>query len=57
MAIDLGLFEAFPAEVRQIAPGVFQVVPGLRFEPSTIVGRATLAAKLVAYRQMFLAGA
>lgn len=57
VAIDLGLFEAFPAEVRQIAPGVFQAVPGPRFEPSTTVGRATLAAKLVAYRQMFLAGA
>jgi len=57
VAIDLGLFEAFPAEVRQIAPGVFQAVPGPRFEPSTTVSRATLAAKLVAYRQMFLAGA
>jgi serine protease AprX len=55
-AINLGLFEAFPAEVRQIAPGQYQVIPGPRFEPMTTVTRATLAAKLVAYRQLYTTG-
>jgi len=40
IAIDKGLMEAFPAEVRQIAPGQFQAIPGPRFEPSRIVKRA-----------------
>jgi serine protease AprX len=57
VGLNLGLFEAYPAEVRQISPGVFQAVPGPRFEPATTVDRATLAGKLVAYRQLFLAGA
>lgn len=34
LAIHKGLFEAFPAEVRPIAPGQFVVVPGPRFEPA-----------------------
>jgi serine protease AprX len=55
-AIDLGLFEAFPAEVRQIGPGQFQALPGPRFEPATTVTRATLAAKLVTYRQLYTTG-
>lgn len=57
VAINLGLFETYPAEVRQIAPGVYQAIPGPRFEPATTVNRAAFAVKLVAYRQMFLAGA
>lgn len=56
LAIDKGLFEAFPAEVRQVAPGQFIVVPGPRFEPATTVTRATLAGKLNAYRALFTAG-
>jgi hypothetical protein len=56
VAINLGLFEAFPAEVRQIAPGQFIVVPGPRFEPATSVSRATLAAKLNTYRSLFTTG-
>ncbi|MFY9622665.1 MAG: S8 family serine peptidase [Pyrinomonadaceae bacterium] len=40
IAIDKGLMEAFPAEVRQIAPGQFQAIPGPRFEPSRVVKRA-----------------
>ena len=56
IAIDKGLFEAFPAEVRQIAPGQFIAVPGPRFEPATTVTRATLAAKLLTYKQVFTAG-
>jgi hypothetical protein len=56
IAINLGLFEAFPAEVRQIAPGQFIVVPGPRFEPATNVSRATLATKLNTYRTLFTTG-
>lgn len=56
LAIDKGLFEAFPAEVIQIAPGVFQAVPGPRFEPATTVKRSTLAIKLNSYRQLFTTG-
>jgi serine protease AprX len=56
IAINNGLFEAFPAEVIQIAPGQFQALPGPRFEPNTTVSRATLAVKLNAYRQLFTTG-
>ena len=40
LALDKGLMEAFPAEVRQIGPGQFQAIPGPRFEPSRVVKRA-----------------
>lgn len=56
IAIDKGLFEAFPAEVIQISPGVYQAVPGPRFEPGTSVRRSTLAVKLNIYRQLFSTG-
>jgi serine protease AprX len=56
LALDKGLFEAFPAEVRQIAPGQFVVIPGPRFEPATTVTRSTLAEKLITYRQLFATG-
>ena len=56
VAIDKGLFEAFPAEVIQTGPGQFQVLPGPRFEPNSNVTRATLAAKLNSYRQLFTTG-
>jgi serine protease AprX len=56
IAIDKGLFEAFPAEVRQIAPGQFIVVPGPRFEPGTAMNRAVLAEKLNVYRSLFTTG-
>ena len=56
VAINIGLFEAFPAEVRQIAPGQYQAIPGPRFEPGTSVDRATLAVKLNTYRQLFTTG-
>jgi serine protease AprX len=56
IAIDKGLFEAFPSEVRQIAPGQFIVVPGPRFEPATTVSRAMLAEKLNLYRTLFTTG-
>ncbi|HEV8590663.1 MAG TPA: S8 family serine peptidase, partial [Pyrinomonadaceae bacterium] len=53
IALNIGLFEAFPAEVIQIAPGVYQAIPGPRFEPTTTVTRAKLAQKLVSFRQLF----
>ena len=40
IALDKGLMEAFPAEMRQVAPGQFQALPGPRFEPSRNVLRA-----------------
>lgn len=40
LALDKGLMEAFPAEVRQIGPGQFQAIPGPRFEPDRNVKRA-----------------
>jgi serine protease AprX len=56
IALNSGLFIAFPSEVRQTAPGQFIVVPGPRFEPSTAVTRATLAETLIKYRQLFTTG-
>lgn len=56
IAIDKGMFEAFPAEVRQVAPGQFVVVPGPRFEPAASVTRAVLADKLNIYRSLFTTG-
>ena len=53
IALDKGLFAAFPYEVRQTGPGQFVVVPGPRFEPATTVTRATLAETLIKYRQLF----
>ncbi len=43
LAIDRGLLESFPAEVRQTGPGQFQVLPGPRFEPARAVKRAEFA--------------
>lgn len=40
IAIDRGVMQAFPAELREIAPGQFQAIPGPRFEPARIVNRA-----------------
>lgn len=56
LALDKGLFEAFPAEVRQIAPGQFIVIPGPRFEPNTSLTRTTLAGKLGLFTQAFVTG-
>jgi len=56
LAIDKGVMEAFPAELREIAPGQFVAVPGPRFEPNTFVTRAGLAAKLSKFAQRFAAG-
>jgi serine protease AprX len=56
IAINKGLFEVFPAEVREVAPGQFIAIPGPRFEPSTTVTRVGLAQKLSAYRTLFTTG-
>ena len=56
IALNIGIFEAFPAEVIQIAPGVYQAIPGPRFEPATTITRAKLAQKLVSFRQLFTTG-
>jgi len=56
LAIEKGLFEAFPAEVRNLGNGQFQVLPGPRFEPNTTVTRATLAAKLNSFKTLFTTG-
>lgn len=56
LAIDKGLFEAFPAQVIQTGPGQFQLLPGPRFEPSTTINRATLANKLNSFNALFTTG-
>ena len=56
IALDRGLLEAFPAEVREIGPGQFQAIPGPRFEPNTLVTRAVLVSKLALFAQAFAAG-
>jgi len=56
VAINIGLLEAFPAQVIQIAPGQYQVVPGPRFEPATTISRATLASKLNIFRRLYTTG-
>jgi serine protease AprX len=39
IALDRALMESFPAEVKQIGPGQFLVIPGPRFEPERVVKR------------------
>ena len=56
IAIQDGMFEAFPASVQQIAPGQFVAMPGPRFEPATTVNRSTFATKLVTFNTLFTTG-
>ena len=56
VAINKGLFEAYPAEVRDLGNGQFEVLPGPRFEPNAAVNRATLATKLANFNQLFVIG-
>lgn len=56
VAIDKGLFETFPAEVRNLGNGQFEVIPGPRFEPNNSVKRSTLASKLIKLRTLFSTG-
>lgn len=55
LAIDKGLFEAFPAEVRVVG-GQYTVLPGPRFEPNTTVSRGKLAGRLNLFHQLFIIG-
>jgi serine protease AprX len=56
IAIDSGLFETYPAEIIEIAPGQYQALPGPRFEPAAAVTRAALASKLNKFNQLFTTG-
>ena len=50
VALDRGLLQAYPAQVKQVAPGQFVALPGPRFEPSAPVKRADFvpaASKLI----------
>jgi hypothetical protein len=57
VALNLGLFEAFPAQAIKLENGSTMMVPGPRFEPATNVDRAGLAIKLSKFRQLFITGA
>ena len=46
LALDRGLLQAYPAQIRQVGPGQFVAVPGPRFEPSTAVRRADFVAPM-----------
>ena len=56
IAINNGMFEAFPAEIRQIGPGQFIAVPGPRFEPTTNLNRGDFASRLNTFRGLFAIG-
>lgn len=56
LAIDRGLLEVYPAEVRQMPGGGFVALPGPRVEPLATATRAALAAKLNAFAARFAAG-
>ena len=47
LALDRGLLQAYPAEIRQIGPGQFVAVPGPRFEPARMVKRAEFVPAMV----------
>src|SRR6185436_6827293 len=40
LALDKGVLQAFPAEVKETSPGHFEAFPGPRFEPTTVVRRS-----------------
>ncbi len=56
LAINKGIFEAFPAEFLQTAPGQFTVLPGPRFEPATTINRADFAGRLNTFSSLFSTG-
>ncbi|HEX8844625.1 MAG TPA: S8 family serine peptidase [Pyrinomonadaceae bacterium] len=55
IAIDKGLLEAYPAEVKQVAPGQFVALPGPRVEPLRVLTRSELAAKVSKFVPLFIA--
>jgi serine protease AprX len=56
LAIDYGIFQPFPAEVIEIAPGQFEVRPGPRFEPNSVLSRGKFAIELNTFHQLFTTG-
>jgi hypothetical protein len=46
LALDRGLLQAYPAEIKQVAPGQFVAVPGPRLEPSRPIKRAEFATSM-----------
>ncbi len=47
LALDKGLLQAYPAEIKQIGPGQFVAVPGPRFEAARTVKRAEFVPSMV----------
>ncbi|HEX7318670.1 MAG TPA: S8 family serine peptidase [Pyrinomonadaceae bacterium] len=47
LALDRGLLQAYPAEIRQLGPGQFVAVPGPRFEPARTVRRGEFVPAMV----------
>jgi serine protease AprX len=47
LALDNGLLQAYPAEIKQTGPGQFVAVPGPRFEPSRAVRRVEFVPSMV----------
>jgi len=56
LAMNYGLFKAFPAEVVEIAPGQFEARPGPRFEPNSGISRGKFAIELNTCHQLFTTG-
>jgi hypothetical protein len=56
IAINDGMFEAFPATMIETSPGVFQVIPGPNFNPGWPMTRAQVAAKLGTFNTLFATG-
>jgi serine protease AprX len=56
IAINIGLMDAFPAQVIEIAPGQYQTFPGPRFEPNSSLTRAFLARGLNTFHRLFTTG-
>jgi serine protease AprX len=47
LALDKGLLQAYPAEIKQTGPGQFVAVPGPRFEPARAVKRGEFVPAMV----------
>jgi serine protease AprX len=47
LALDKGLLQAYPAEIKQIGPGQFVAVPGPRFEPTRTIKRGEFVPAMV----------
>lgn len=47
LALDKGLLQAYPAEIKQIGPGQFVAIPGPRFEPTRTIKRGEFVPVMV----------